>query len=114
MLTFKNKKLLNKAKRLRWFGIDRESKQKGVWENDILEIGYKYQMTDISACLGIAGLENLDNLITHRRKLLDIYKSKINNEKVRVITPYDIENTYASPGYAQQLKRRKVRINELS
>ena len=49
MLTFKNKKLLNKAKRLRWFGIDRESKQKGVWENDILEIGYKYQMTDISA-----------------------------------------------------------------
>ena len=97
MLTFKNKKLLNKAKRLRWFGIDRESKQKGVWENDILEIGYKYQMTDISASLGIAALENLDNLISHRRKLLDIYKSKINNAKVRVITPYDIDNTYASP-----------------
>ena len=51
MLVLKNKKLLKKAKRIRWFGIDRLAKQGGTWENDIKEIGYKYQMTDIGAAL---------------------------------------------------------------
>ena len=49
MLTINNKSLLAKAKRIRWFGIDREKKQQGIWSNDIKEIGYKYQMTDIAA-----------------------------------------------------------------
>ena len=52
MLTIKDKNLVKKAKRIRWFGIDREGKQKGTWKNDVFEIGYKYQMTDISATLG--------------------------------------------------------------
>ena len=47
MLTIKNQKLEAKAKRIRWFGIDREKKQSGTWANDVTEIGYKYQMTDI-------------------------------------------------------------------
>jgi len=51
-----------KAKRLRWFGIDREAKQDGVWENDIKEIGYKYQMTDISAAIGLAALEDFTKI----------------------------------------------------
>ena len=53
MLSLKNKKLIEKAKRIRWFGISREDKQKGIWENDISEIGYKYQMTDLGASLAI-------------------------------------------------------------
>ena len=51
-----------KAKRLRWFGIDREAKQGGVWENDIKEIGYKYQMTDVSAAMGLAALEDFTEM----------------------------------------------------
>ena len=51
ILTIKNKKLVEKAKRIRWFGIDRKSKQKGTWKNDVHEIGYKYQMTDIAATM---------------------------------------------------------------
>ena len=51
MLTIKNKKLEEKAKRIRWFGIDRKKKQKGIWKNDVYEVGYKYQMTDISATM---------------------------------------------------------------
>src|SRR5262245_47335987 len=57
MLTFKNERLDPIARRLRWFGIDRTQKQKGIWENDIKEIGYKYQLTDVGAALGLAGLE---------------------------------------------------------
>lgn len=66
-----------KAKRLRWFGIDRTEKQKGTWENDIYELGYKYQMTDIAASIGLAGLEELTETLNHRRRLLEIYRDQM-------------------------------------
>lgn len=64
---------VDRAKRLRWFGIDRAAKFAGTWENDITELGYKYQLTDISAAMGLAGLAELDWQITYRRSLRDAY-----------------------------------------
>jgi dTDP-4-amino-4,6-dideoxygalactose transaminase len=72
-LSFKDEELLEKSKRLRWFGIDRSAKQMGVWENDITEVGYKYQMTDIGAALGLASLEEFDQTFALRKSLLDAY-----------------------------------------
>ncbi len=78
MVTFKNDpELFEKGKRLRWFGIDRTAKQKGIWENDITEIGYKYQMNDISAALGIASLEEFDETLKYRQKLFDVYFNRL-------------------------------------
>jgi perosamine synthetase len=74
MLVMRDKTLLNRAKELRWFGIDRSAKQKGVWENDIKEIGFKYQMNDISAAIGLAGLVEVDNVITYRNMLFGKYE----------------------------------------
>lgn len=64
----------DEARRRRWFGIDRKAKLAGTWANDITEIGYKYQMTDIAAAMGIAGLEALDEQIAHRRDLRHRYR----------------------------------------
>ena len=66
-----------KAKRMRWFGIDRAAKLAGTWENDIWEVGYKYQMTDIAAAMGLAGLRTLDWQITYRRRLRDRYRANL-------------------------------------
>ncbi len=74
MLTMRNVHLLDKAKRVRWFGIDRSAKQLGIWENDIKEVGYKYQMTDIGAALGLAALEEFDETLALRRRLLAEYE----------------------------------------
>ena len=75
MVTFKDDgKLLEKGKRLRWFGIDRSAKQKGIWENDITEIGYKYQMNDISAAMGLAALEEFDQVLELRKSLFKKYE----------------------------------------
>ena len=79
MLAIKDARLLSKAKRIRWFGIDREGKQKATWDNDIWEIGFKYQMTDISAALGLAALEEWEEVCTHRRNLLAIYERGLSN-----------------------------------
>jgi len=80
MVTFKDDgKLLEKGKRLRWFGIDRSAKQQGVWENDIKEVGYKYQMNDISAAMGLAALEEFDEVLVLRRKLFGKYEQELKN-----------------------------------
>jgi len=73
-LSFKNPDLLEKARRLRWFGIDRSSKQLGVWENDIREVGYKYQLTDIGAAIGLASLAEFDATLDLRQSLLKLYE----------------------------------------
>jgi dTDP-4-amino-4,6-dideoxygalactose transaminase len=63
-----------KAKRLRWFGIDRDAKQRG--ENpDVTEAGYKYHMNNVSAAIGRGNLEHFDELMSHTNRLADIYRS---------------------------------------
>lgn len=77
MLMIKNPEKVDEAKRLRWFGIDRNQKFNGVWENDISEIGYKYQMNDIAAAMGLAGLEEFDEMLLHRKMLFSSYASRL-------------------------------------
>ena len=91
----------NRAKLLRWFGIDREKKIRNNWQAylerkptfDIQLPGYKYQMTDISAAMGLAGLARYDGVIAHRKKIFDIYRKRLHMQgSIRLIdgTP----NTY--------------------
>lgn len=85
MLVCKKKKDHERAKLLRWFGIDREQKQKDNWQAwqgrtmtfDIIEPGYKFQPTDLDALIGLIGLSEFDKLIKHRKKLVDIYKKEL-------------------------------------
>ena len=72
-LITKSKKDYEKAKRLRWFGIDREMKQSGV-DVDVTEAGYKYHMSDITASIGLGNLEVIDKEIKRRKRLMEIYK----------------------------------------
>lgn len=79
MVSIMNTDLKAKAERIRWFGIDRTAKQQGHWENDITEIGYKYQMTDISAAMGLAALEEIDQVMKLRKHLFSLYEQKLSN-----------------------------------
>ena len=74
-----------KAKLLRWFGIDRELKIKNNWQPykqrailyDIELAGYKFQMNDIAASLGLAGLRAYDDILEHRRAVFEIYRQRL-------------------------------------
>ena len=81
LICIKDKSLKKKAYRMRWFGIDRLKKQGGTWENDIKEIGYKYQMTDLGACLLLESLKEFKKISSHRKKIFNIYVNKLKNNK---------------------------------
>jgi len=120
MLVLNDSKTYQRAKKLRWFGIDRVLKQKHnyqAWEKremtfDVEEAGYKYQPTDIDACFGLAALPDLPKVIAHRKKLGELYKkllkgidviaggsywlvtiiSEHRDELAQYLTEYGIEN----------------------
>lgn len=51
--------------------------KKGSWEYDIVYLGYKCNMTDIAAALGLAQLERYDDLLRRRRELIELYDSQL-------------------------------------
>lgn len=71
-LICKSKADYTRAKKLRWFGYDREEKQK-KGDTDILEAGYKWHMNDITASIGLGNLRSFDKLMQKRQKLQDFY-----------------------------------------
>lgn len=79
MVTVKDILLTDTAKRLRWFGIDRAAKLEDRWKNDIREVGYKYQMTDIAAAMGIEGLKELKKIVEWREVLFNVYTRRLKN-----------------------------------
>jgi dTDP-4-amino-4,6-dideoxygalactose transaminase len=61
------------AKRLRWFGYDREEKQR-LGDTDLKEAGFKYHMNNISAAIGLGNLRVIDSILEHRNKIGNIYR----------------------------------------
>ena len=86
MVIIKDKEMVDKAERIRWFGIDRKAKQGGIWENDITEVGYKYQMTDIAAAMGIVALDEFEKQSKLRKTLFKTYEKELANcKRLRIV-----------------------------
>lgn len=92
MLIVRNSDDYQRAKRLRWFGIDREAKQRNDWQPykeremimDIIEPGYKFHMNDIMATMGIVGLRHSDQIWHRRHQIARVYDIEIQGvNKVR-------------------------------
>lgn len=97
LLSIRDHEKLADARSLRWFGINREKKQMGVWENDITLVGYKYQMTDIGAALGHAGLDEFDETLALRRLLFDRYVEGLRElEDVQILSLADERREHAA------------------
>jgi perosamine synthetase len=94
MLSIKDPVLVDKGKKLRWFGIDRSAKQGGIWENDIVDIGYKYQMNDIAAAIGLAGLKGIEKVIEYRNDLFKAYEKYLNTFRVNIVGKSSNANYY--------------------
>lgn len=74
ILLVKDTEKYHKAKRLRWFGYDRDLKQK-LGDHDLIEAGYKYHMNDVSAAIGLGNIKSIDKVINKRKQIADIYRS---------------------------------------
>ena len=85
LLATKKKSDTKRGKILRWFGIDREerrwAKRYDFWEYPVSEVGYKMQMTDVNAAIGLGQLPYLKKHLEHRRKLGKLYEKALAKSK---------------------------------
>lgn len=72
ILICRDKKDAEMARKLRWFGYDREKKQR-YGDCDLDVAGFKMHMNDISAAIGRGNLEVWDDIEQHRRDINTIY-----------------------------------------
>lgn len=69
----------------------------GTWEYDILTLGYKCNMTDIMASLGLAQLKRYPELLKRRREIIGRYDENLKNLDVRPVVHYCSD--FASSGH---------------
>lgn len=73
--------LYNRAKLLRWYGIDREQRNiaDSRIENNITEWGYKFHMNDINATIGLNNLPFIENNIAKHRYNATYYNKHLSD-----------------------------------
>lgn len=75
-----NKEYYKKLKKLVWFGIDREEKKANLVDplpETIDMLGFKYNMNDITATLGIVGIDHFDIPFGRRNEIGEQYRRKL-------------------------------------
>jgi len=62
--------------------------QKGAWEYDIVYPGYKCNMTDVLAAIGLAQLRRYDSLLARRKELISLYSSLLHPLGIQTLEHY--------------------------
>ena len=83
MLTTNNNKIAEKVKRLRWFGISKDTAQRtGAsydWDYDVNELGYKYHLNDVIAAMALVQFQKLENQNQKRKEIVSHYNQAFEN-----------------------------------
>lgn len=63
--------------------------QKGNWEYDISELGYKFNMTDINAAIGLDQLNHYDENLARRKEVVRLYDENLNSDVIKTLKHFD-------------------------
>ena len=104
MISSNNKELIAPLRAMRWVGIDKDTwKRKSKytqndsnakhWYYEIAMLGYKYNMNNLAASIGLAQLKKLDWMNKAKRRAIGIYLDGIKNiNSIKPLFPYDINS----------------------
>lgn len=78
MLVTDNEQIYQRVKTMRLHGINRDiwdrfTSKKPSWEYDVIDAGYKYNMPDLAAAIGLGQLEIAEELRKERQKVAEYY-----------------------------------------
>jgi dTDP-4-amino-4,6-dideoxygalactose transaminase len=106
MITTNNKKISERLNIMRLHGISKDAWKRHLPENvkvknnyehyDVKEIGHKYNMTDLSASMGLVQLKKLDKNWKLRKKIYEYYSGKLKHLPVLLqkIDSYPVKHAY--------------------
>ena len=84
MLATNDRNLANKARQMRLHGIEGQSYGRRRWHYDVVCNGYKYNMTDMCAALGIVQLQRSEAMLQKRRWIHNYYTQELSSFKNKI------------------------------
>lgn len=101
ILTAQNKIAIDRARTLAWSGIskstwERTKSKKLKWQYNVVDVGWKYQMNDIAAAIGLVQLSKIKRNNDKRKKIADRY-NKAFKDISWIKTP--VVKNYATSSY---------------
>ena len=91
MITTNNDAFAEPLRRMRLHGIDKDAwarqSRRSIWRYDITTVGYKYNMTDIQAAMGLCQLMKLNKQHELRLNFAQIYHSEL-AKLPQITTPF--------------------------
>lgn len=115
MVTTNSKKWADKIRILSLHGITSNAwkrySSKGSWYYEIMFPGYKYNMTDMQASLGIHQLKKLPKFLEIRTKFAKIYDKAFNSISQIILPRVDNKVKHARHLYTVLLNLKSLRIN---
>lgn len=117
-----NLELYNKFKIFTLHGQNKDAFEKNEcnnWEYDIKIHGYKYNMTDIMASIGLGQLSRYDNMLKRRKDIIQMYNEGLEECNVQILEHYNTEIQSSGHLYLVRLNNkneeyRKEFIEKLS
>ena len=80
LLLSPHKKLNDRARLIRWYGIDRDGDRKDFrCEADIEEWGFKFHMNDVCATVGIENLKHFETIVNRHKDNAKFYDENLKN-----------------------------------
>jgi dTDP-4-amino-4,6-dideoxygalactose transaminase len=111
LIVTNKEKYYSKLKEKIWYGIDRDNKQTNLFydplPDDITTLGFKYNMNDIIASLGVSAINNFDKPFSWRQYIGEQYRKELGNlNKIKLLKYYsDREPNYQI--FPVHVKKRK-------
>ncbi len=68
----------------------------GNWHYDVIEPGYKCNMPDINAAIGLIELERYESNLKRRKEIFDFYTDKFRDKEWAIIPPYSLNGKESS------------------
>lgn len=111
LLCLKNEAEFLRAKKLRWFGLDKKVPR---LESDIKEAGYKYHMNNINATIGLVQLECLKENVLRYIENGKYYDEQLKNTPGLTLLPYNNDTEPSYWLYTIKVDRRDAFIRRLA
>ena len=116
LLACRNQKHFDRAKVLRWFGIDRKNSPVGTSgerEYNLNELGYKYHLNNYAAALGLANLEALPANLQRRREIAEYYNTELKDVAGLDLFRYENDRESSYWLYGFHVENRDAFISKL-
>ncbi len=103
-ISFREEADLNIARRLRWFGLDKNISR---LQNDITRAGYKYGMNNVTAEIGNVQMQDVRSIISMHISNGKFYDSELSNVSGVCLTPYNNNTEPSYWLYTMRVQNRK-------